>query len=164
MGSNAFIVPSGIISYSDGKHSGEVLRVKSVHNDKVPGSVLSVDLEINDTNGARIKLINNIGEFPLDFNLTEDRDSVKVFRPDGKLIINIQQLDTDSAMALEHNIVAELEVNDPISVIRIFGDFKTGNLSISAENEKLYINNNGYATSALAGKNQLLFTADGAVL
>ena len=80
------------------------------------------------------------------------------------MILQIQQLDDESAMALEHNIVAELEVNMPIAAIRIFGDFKAGGLNISAENEKLFINDTGYGTSAMHGKNSLQFTADGVVL
>jgi len=163
IGSSAFVVPNGVISYSDDKHSGEILRIKSIYSDKIPGSVLSIDLDINDTHGAKIKLVNNMAEFPLGFKLTETRNSVKVFSPDGKIVINVQQMDDDSAMALEHNIVAELEVNMPIAAIRIFGDFKAGGLNISAENEKLYINDNGYATSALAGP-QLVFTERGVVI
>ncbi len=67
-------------------------------------------------------------------------------------------------MSLEHNIVAELEVHAPIVVIRITGEFILGDLHIRAENEKLLVNNNGYATSAMVGKNQLVFSAEGVVL
>jgi len=49
-------------------------------------------------------------------------------------------------------------------VIRISGDFVTEGLHISAENEKLFINDNGYATSALAGKGNLQFTEAGVIL
>jgi len=66
-------------------------------------------------------------------------------------------------MGLEHNITAELEVNMPVVVIRVNGDFMAENLHILGENEKLFINDDGYATSALAG-NSLRFTADGVVI
>jgi hypothetical protein len=39
-----------------------------------------------------------------------------------------------------------------------------GGLRITAENEKLYVNDIGYGNSVLAGKNQLHFTANGVVL
>jgi len=55
-------------------------------------------------------------------------------------------------------------VNTPVVVIRITGDFKLGDLHISAENEKLFVNNIGYANSALAGNKHLEFTAAGVML
>ena len=98
------------------------------------------------------------------YTVKKERDSIQVLRADGSLIIHVHQLDDDAAMSLEHNITAELEVNTPIAVIRINGDFMTGKLHISAENEKLFVNNNSYANSVLAGNNQLKFTADGVEL
>jgi len=164
IGSNAFIVPHGVISYADNNGSKEILRIKSIYHDDKPGSVLSIDLDIKDTNGTEIKLIDNIAYINSDFTIEEERDSIRILRADGSQIIHIQQLDDDSAMALEHNITAELEISSPVAVIRIFGDFKTEGLNISAENEKLFINDNGYATSAMHGTNQLEFTAEGVVL
>jgi hypothetical protein len=164
IGSNAFIIPTGVISYSGPSGLMEILRIRSIYHDNEPGSFLSVDLAISDMTGAAIKLINNEPEISFDFKIVKERDSIKILRPDGGMIIHVHQLDTDSAMALEHNITAEFEVNAPIVVIRIYGDFKAGDLNISAENEKLFINDNGYATSAMTGSNQLQFTAAGVVL
>jgi hypothetical protein len=163
MGSSAFVVPNGVINYSDGNFSKEILRVKSIYHDDVPGSHLSVDLDIDEPDGNNIRIINNVAEQCVGCQVTIERNRIKVLKADGTIIINIQQMDDESAMALQHNIVAELEVNMPIAVIRIFGDFKAGGLNISAENEKLFVNDNGYATSALAGK-ELQFTAAGVVL
>jgi hypothetical protein len=70
-------------------------------------------------------------------------------------------MDDDTAMSLEHNITAELEVSMPVVVIRIFGDFILGDLHISAQNEKLFVNDNGYGNSVQAGLNQLRFTEEG---
>jgi hypothetical protein len=73
-------------------------------------------------------------------------------------------LDEDSAMSLEHNISAELEVNIPVVAIRVFGDFKLGDLDIKAENEKLFINGDGWGNSVLGGLKRLKFTEEGVVL
>lgn len=163
MGSSAFVVPNGVISYSDGDFSTEILRIRSIYHDDVPGSHLSVDLDIDEPNGNNIRIINNVAEQCTGCQVINERNRIKVLKADGTIVINIQQMDDESAMALQHNIVAELEVNMPVAVIRIFGDFKVGGLNISAENEKLFVNDNGYATSALAGK-ELRFTAGGVVL
>jgi hypothetical protein len=164
IGSNAFIVPHGVISYADNDGSKEVLRIQSIYHDNEPGSGLAVNLDISDTNGTIIKMYDNELEDTVNYKVVTARDSILISRADGKQVIHIQQLDEASAMALEHNITAELEISMPVAVIRLFGDFKIEGLNISAENEKLFINDNGYATSALHGNNQLAFTADGVVL
>jgi len=162
IGSNAFIVPHGVISYEDNNDSKEILRVKSLYDDSKPGSYFSVDLDITDTHGNPIQLTDN--KAPGNLKVVTERDGISVLKEDGSYIIHIHQLDNESAMALEHNIVAELEISSPVSVIRIFGDFKAGDLNISAENEKLFVNDNGYATSAMHGTNNLTFTAEGVIL
>ena len=163
IGSNAFVVPNGVISIKDGEHSREIIRIKSIYQAHQPGSHLMVDLDIEDHHGMRIKITNNVAENYSAYVLKTESNSLKILNPDGNIFINILQMDEDSAMALEHNIVAELEVNMPVTAIRIFGDFKAGDLNISAENEKLFVNDNGYGTSALAG-NKLQFTTEGVVL
>jgi hypothetical protein len=164
IGSNAFIVPSGIISYADINGSKEILRVKSLYHDNQPNTYFSVDLNITDTHGNAIQLVDNRASGMFNFRVTTERNSVSILNEEGSYIIHIQQMDDASAMGLEHNITAELEISTPVAAIRIFGDFKAEGLTISAENEKLFINDNGYATAALHGTNQVEFTAQGVVL
>lgn len=159
-GSSAFIVPNGVISYADGENIKQILRIQSIYHDTQPNSFLSVDLNIKDDKGNQVILAGSDKEFGSLFNVESKRDSVKILNGDGSTLIHIHQLDDVSAMSLEHNITAEFEVNMPLAVIRITGDFMVEDLHILAENEKLYINDNGYATSALAG-NHLRFTAAG---
>ena len=52
-------------------------------------------------------------------------------------------------MGLEPFIVQELDRQDEVAVIRIRGDFMLGDTEIRAENEKLFVNDNSYATSAM---------------
>jgi hypothetical protein len=159
-GSSAFVVPNGVISYADSNHIKEILRIQSIYHDNKSGSVLSIDLDITDNKGNEVKLIANKKEFGSLFTVQQERDSVKVLNSDGSLLIQVHQLDDKSAMSLEHNITAEFEVNMPLAVIRISGDFMAHGIRVIAENEKLYVNNEGYATSAMAG-NHLRFTAAG---
>ena len=167
IGSNAFVVPSRVINYLDNGEEKEFLRINAIYHDLPPTAektVLDVSLNVKDTNGSPVIIEANNTAPNAMFSVEKERDSVKVVRPDGSTIIHIHQLDDDSAMALEHNIVAELEVNTPVVVIRIYGDFVLGNLHISAENEKFFINRDGFANSVLAGKNQLKFSAEGVLL
>jgi hypothetical protein len=164
LGTNAFVVPKGVISYSGNNSSKDFLKINSIYSDKEHDSFLSVDLDITDNTGKKIRLIDNNVEEKSNLWVIKERGGIKILNEDGvSTIIHIQQLDYDSAMSLEHNIVAELEVNLPIAVIRIYGDFKVEGLNISAENEKLFINDNGYGNSVLAGK-QLQFSTEGVVI
>jgi hypothetical protein len=79
-------------------------------------------------------------------------------------IIDIHQLDDQTAMRLAHNIIAELEVQSSVAVIRIRGDFMLGGMHIEIDNEKLFINGNSYANSVLAGQNNLQFVPSEVVI
>ena len=159
-GTSAFIVPNGVISYADGENIKQVLRIQSIYHDTQPNSFLSVDLNIKDDKGNQLILAGSNREFGSLFKVESHRDSVKVLKDDGSLLIHVHQLDDEAAMSLEHNITAEFEVNTPLAVIRITGDFMVEDVHVIAENEKLFLNDDGYATSALAG-NHLRFTANG---
>ena len=162
LGTSAYIVPQGVISYADHEQSNPIIKINSIYHDNEPGSFLSVDLDIKDTHGNGV-IVNNNTALGTGLKVETAQNSVKVFNANGTLIIHVHQLDDKAALSLELNIAVELERNAPVAVIRIFGDFMTHDLHISAENEKLFINDDGYATSALAG-NDLRFTTAGVVL
>jgi hypothetical protein len=167
IGSNAFIVPGGTIFYGDKEHDEAFLKINTIYHDtKNPddSSHLDVDLNIKDTDGTDIIVTGNKVEAGSPYNITQTRDSVKVLRPDGSLVIHVHQLDDEAAMSLEHNVTAELDIHAPVVAIRLTGVFLLDTLHIVAENEKLYINEIGYASSARAGNNKLVFTAEGLLL
>ena len=166
IGSSAFIVRGKTISTGEQGNWRHFLRINSVSQGG-PGpndSHLDIDLDVKDTDGTAVTVLSNKPVTGAPYSIVTEPDSVKILRLDGTPIIHVQQLDYDTAMALEHNIVAEFEVHAPVAVIRISGEFFVDRLHIRAQNEKLLINENGYATSALAGENDLKFTAEGVVL
>ena len=164
IGSNAFVVHSKVISYTEGGENKEFLRINSVYHDQgepAPETHLDIDLNIRDHNGTPVTLLANKAATGGPYTIKTTRDSIEVLRTDGSILIHVHQMDDDTAMSLEHNITAELEVNMPVAVIRIFGDFILGDLHISAQNEKLFVNDTGYGNSVQSGLNQLLFTEEG---
>ncbi len=163
-GSNSFIVPQGSISYTYNGQSTSFLSIRSVYHDTAAESRLSVNIDIKDMHGAELKITDNKIENGTGFNLTVQRDRVLVTGTDGLAIIDVHQLDDRSAMSLEHNVVAELEVHAPVAPIRVRGNFMLGDLHVEIDNEKLFINDNSYANSTLAGHSDLQFTAAGVVL
>jgi len=164
IGSNAFVVHSKVVSYTQGGENKPFLRINSVYHDQgepAPETHLDCDIDINDHNGAPVTILNNKAVTGGAYTIKTTRDSVEVLRTDGSTLIHVHQMDDDTAMSLEHNITAELEVSMPVVVIRIFGEFMLGGISIHAENEKLFVNKNGYGNSVQAGPNQLIFTEEG---
>ncbi|TWJ01528.1 hypothetical protein JN11_01679 [Mucilaginibacter frigoritolerans] len=166
IGSNAFIVPSKAIFVGEGENERMFLKINSIHHDtnEPVQSFLDIDLDIKDTDGSPVTIVSNKPVTGAPYQIVKKIDSVKVLRSDGSTIIHVHQLDDKAAMGLEHNITAELDVNAPVAVIRLNGDFLVDSLRVNAENEKLYINENGYASSASSGKNKLLFTSNGVVM
>ncbi len=164
LGSNAYVSPHGFISYSEGDQPKSFLSIRSIYHDNAPGSHLSIDLDIKDMLDRELRITDNQADNATGFHIAEQRDRVLVTKHNGDTIIDIHQLDDESAMALEHNIIAELEVNAPIVAIRIRGDFMLGGMHIEIDNEKLFVNGNSYANSVLAGENNLQFATEGVVI
>jgi hypothetical protein len=168
IGSNAFVVPGNVISYNDHGQEKEFLRVNEIYHDPTPNHEeqpsLNCDINVTDVDDTPVTIVANKLANASAYHVTTEHNSIMIARPDGSVLVHIQQLDEDSAMSLEHNITAELEVNRPVVAIRIFGDFKLGDLDIKAENEKLFINGDGWGNSVLGGLKRLKFTEEGVVL
>lgn len=167
IGSNAFIVPGKTISYGTEGNWKHFLKINAIYHDTsapAESSHLDIDLDIKDVDGTPVSILSNKPITGAPYTIKTERDNIQVLRLDGTTIIQVHQLDDESAMSLEHNITAELDVHAPVVVIRITGEFFVDSLRIRAENEKLMINDNGYATSAMIGHNDLKFTEAGVVL
>ena len=163
-GSNAFIIPENSISYTDNDQTIEFLRINSIYHDTAnpsEQSALTINANIRDTEGRALKLVDNKAEAAIGFTITEERNRVLVLDADDKTVLDVHQIDDESAMELEHNIIAELEVNAPVVVIRVRGNFMLGRMHTEIDNEKLFIINNSIANSVLNGHGSLVLTAAG---
>jgi hypothetical protein len=166
-GSNVFVVPNNTISYMDQEQTTRFLRILSVHRDTPAGErrqVLSVDADVKDNEGRELRITANQPEDISNFVIHETYDRLLVTKPDGSAVLDVHQLDYETAMSLEHNITAELEVNMPLAVIRVRGNFLLGGIHIEIDNEKLFIDDDSYATAALAGDNDLRISHSGVLL
>lgn len=167
MGSNVYVVPSNTISFTDNEGTHRFLRIISLHHHTPTDqkrTVLTIDADIKDNEGHIIRLAGNKPEEAPAYDILEQTDRVLVTKPDGTTVLDVHQLDEKTAMGLEHNISAELEVNMPFTAIRLRGDFVLGNLHIEIDNEKLFIGKDSYGNSALAGKDDLKFSDAGVLI
>ena len=166
-GSNVFVVPGNTISYIDNILSNRFLRIVSVHKADPScekRSVLTIDADIKDNEGRVLKITNNQSEDITNFLIHETYNRLLVSKRDGSTVLDVRQLDLKTAMSLEHNVVAELEVNMPLHVIRIRGNFMAGGIHVEIDNEKLFIDDGGYASAALAGDTDLRFSHSGVLI
>ncbi|ASU32983.1 hypothetical protein [Mucilaginibacter xinganensis] len=167
IGTSAFIVPGKTISYGSDGNWNHFLRINAIYHDTsapAENSFFDVDIDIKDIDGTPVTIISNKAVTGAPYTIKVERDTIRVLRIDGTTLIEVHQLDDESAMSLEHNITAELDVQAPVVVIRVRGEFLVDGMHIRAENEKLLINDIGYATAALVGHNDLKFTPAGVVL
>ena len=165
MGSNSFIVPGNTLVYTD--HNIDFLRINSIYRDRPAGqgsTVLDVDLDIKDSDGTVIKINKNEPAQTGKTDVAVRKDRLHITRADGTTIIDVHQMDEDSAMRLEHNIVAELEALSPDVVLRVRGNFLVDDLHLEIDNEKLFVNGNSYANSTQTGKLNLQFHHDSLVI
>jgi len=166
-GSNVFVVPGNTISYVDNEQTTRFLRIVSVHKDDPSGekrSVLTIDADIKDNEGHVLRITNNQSEDISNFHIQETYDRVLVNKRNGSTVLDVHQLDYKTAMSLEHNIVAEMEVNMPLHIIRLHGNFLAGGLHIEIDNEKLFIGDDSYAMAAQAGETDLRFSHAGVLI
>ena len=163
-GTSAFIVPQGVITIANDDITKQILHVHSLYHDNDPASFFSINLDIQDAAGNYIRLTENKAESEGNYKVESTKNSVKILNADGSLLIQVHQLDDETAMGLETNITKEFEVNMPLAVIRINGDFMADGVHIIAENEKLWVNEDSWATAALSGTGPLRFTAAGVAI
>lgn len=164
LGSNAFVSPHGYISYTENGETKTFLSIRSIYHDTAAGSHLSVDIDVKDMLERELKLTDNQAGSDNVFKIAEERDRVHITNHLGNTIIDVHQLDDQTAMRLAHNIIAELEVQSSVAVIRVRGDFMLGGMHIEIDNEKLFINGNSYANSVLAGQSNLQFVPSEVVI
>src|SRR5450759_4757270 len=100
-GTSAFIVPRGIITFADEDSSKDILTVRSIYHNNDPQSFFSIDLDISDVAGNYIRLTGNKPESEGSYTVKEEPYSVKVLNADGSTLINVHQLDDETAMGLE---------------------------------------------------------------
>jgi hypothetical protein len=163
-GTSAFIVPQAVIVTANADITKQILHVHSLYHNNEPESFFSINLDIKDAAGNYIRLTGNKAESEGSYRVETTKDSVKVLNADGSLLIQVHQIDDETAMSLETNITKEFELNMPLAVIRINGDFFAEGIHIIAENEKLWVNEDSWATAARTGTGPLRFTADGVVV
>jgi hypothetical protein len=165
LGTNAFIVPHGTINQRIDDKVTPFLAIHSIYRDQQADSALVVNADFKDLEGRDISIRNNAADNAYGLTIKTERNMFHLVKPDGTIVLDVHQLDDESALGLEHYIVAELEVNEPVVVIRVRGEFMLeNNLLIKAENEKLFLNDDVYATSAMTGHGDLVFTLEGVVL
>jgi len=163
-GSNVFIIPSNVISYVDNDETNEFLRIKSIcHNDGFH-SDLTIDTDLKDTEGRGLKIRNNEVVTSFGYKISRAPDRILATGYNNDTVLDIEQLDMESARKLDDNIAAEIEAHSPDAIFRIRGDFMMGKMHVAVDNEKLSIGHDSYASATITGESGLKFTPSGLVV
>lgn len=160
-GSNVFIIPTNVISYVDNDETNEFLKIRSIHHSNGTESALTIDTDLKDTEGRGLRIHDNEVLTSFGYKVSRTPDRILATGLNNDTVIDIHQLDNESAAMLEDSIIAELEAHEPDAVIRISGDFMMGKMHVAVDNGKLFIGHESYSSETVAAKNDLTFTPRG---
>lgn len=158
-GTTIFLSERNTLTYSDGLSNIEFLRILSFY-DNQKGKVLTIDANINTPNGEviRISANNNENNANVQLNVTSGR--IKVFQPGhAEPVLDVYQFDPHEYPGLSSHVLNEIHAQHPDHVVTIKGNFFVGGAHFLIENEKMFIDSNGYANGVENAHNGVILSA-----
>lgn len=148
-GTSIFLSNQNTLTYVNGDKSIEFLKVLSFYHYQkgMPDRVLSIDANIISPSGEVIRVSGNrLEEGPSTVHVETDANRVWVYQSGHhEPVLDVYQLDTHEYAGLSSHISNEIGVQHPDAVVTIKGNFMVDDAHFLIENEKMFINNNGFA-------------------
>ncbi|NJC27640.1 hypothetical protein [Neolewinella antarctica] len=142
LGSNMFIGTDGVFTVEINGTLKEFFKVREIFRERSYGSFLVVDCDIKDIDNKReVKLFKSkpvAADENIQFGFNEKE--ISATRPDGSVIIKIEQLkDDDSTLPKSGPIREQLKENPVDAILRITGNFYAGDFEVNIDNESMKI-------------------------
>lgn len=142
LGSNMFIGTNGVFTVEVNGKTKEFFRVREIFRERSEGSYLAVDCDIKDSdNNREVKLFKS-NPVVADENIqTEsDKETFIAKRPDGSLIIKVEQIQNDNpALPKTGPIPEHLKNNQVDAILKITGNFYAGDFKVNIDDENMQI-------------------------
>lgn len=182
LSSNVFIGTDGVLSVQvPPAPPKEFFKIQGVENHRQLSSRLVVDCDIRDETGARevgLRKSRIVSKELLaeGYKFNSDRTHVEVLRPDGSVVIRIEQLSTESVLALLEKRFNERptlfdspeqlrgvlqRVSEIEAGIRITGSFVVAGISLRITESELGVNTNTIANGLKMGGGGIHLTPNG---
>jgi len=158
-GTTIFLCEQNTLTHSDGLSNIEFLRILSFYNEQ-KGKVLTIEANINAPNGETIRISANANENGADIRLDVTEGRIKVFQPGhAEPLLDVYQFDPHEYSGLSSHVLNEIHAQHPDHVLTIKGNFFVGGAHFLIENEKMFIDNNGYANGVVNAHNGIILSA-----
>jgi hypothetical protein len=163
LGTNIFLSENATVSYARNHTAIEFLKILSF--DEATGSNpegLRIDAVFNTVDDVQVIIRDNHLVAGTGVFLTKDTKRLKVYRiGDEYPVLDILQLEKQAYHGLGSNVKAEIEVQQPDHVLSIKANLKVNGAFIWADNEKLHIDGEIYATGVINDHNGVILNSDG---
>jgi len=161
-GTTIFLSTQRTLTVSDGDNSTEFLRVLSFYNEKKnhENLALNIDANILTMDGRALNIAGNSVADRTDIRLEISKFRIKVYQTGHpEPVLDVYQLDEHEYPGLSSHILNEIHAQLPDKVLTIKGNFKVGNTHFLIENEKMFVDNNGYANGVVNAHHGIILSA-----
>ena len=162
-GTSIFLSSQNTVSLANDDNNIEFLRILSFykHQQGMADHVLSVDANISSASGEQISIRGNRIEEGTGANMHIEAEAnrVRVFQSGHhEPVLDVYQLNEHEFHGLSSHILNEIEAQHPDAVVSIKGDFKASGVHFFIENEKMFVNSNGYANGVENAHDGIILT------
>jgi hypothetical protein len=158
-GTTIFLSEQNTLTLNDGDTNAEFLRILSFNNDNSPDKTLCINATISTLDGGIVHVRANAVEDRADIRTVVTDGRIKIFQTGhDEPLLDVYQLDPHEFHGLSSHILNEIHAQHPDKVLTIKGNFKVGGVHFFIENEKMFIDNNGYANGVVNAHNGIILS------
>ncbi|GAB2688685.1 hypothetical protein GCM10027037_09050 [Mucilaginibacter koreensis] len=148
LASNVYISHQPVISYADNDTQTEFLRVTSYKPNKkhdAHHTALTIEANFNVEGGQPVKVSTNDFDNITGYH-THAADDILTLSKNNDVVFEIHQLPEEDFSSLQSHIYNEIEAQGADAVFIIRGNFWVNGHHIIIDNEKLFVDDDSYAT------------------
>ncbi len=159
-GTTIFLCEQNTLTLNEGDTNAEFLRVLSFNNDQHADKSLCINATISTLDGGILHVRGNAVEGRTDVRAEVHNNRVKIFQNGHEEpVLDVYQLNPHEYPGLSSHILNEIHAQHPDVVLTIKGNFKVGGTHLFIENEKMFVDNNGYANGVVNAHNGIILSA-----
>ncbi|WP_183558754.1 hypothetical protein [Mucilaginibacter sp. SP1R1] len=147
-GTSIFLSTQNTLTFVNGDNSTEFLKVLSFykHQKGFEDQALVIDAIISSLTDDPIRISNNQLQAGPAFRLETTANRLKVYQAGhAEPVLDVYQLEEHEYAGLSSHITNEIEAQHPDAVLTIKGNFHVQGAHFLIENEKMFIDKNGFA-------------------
>jgi hypothetical protein len=151
-GTTIFLSTQRTLTVNDDDKNTEFLRILSFYNERKNNEslVLNIDANISTMDGRPLSIVSNTVADRPDIRLVITKSRIKVYQTGHEEpVIDVYQFDEHEYAGLSSHILNEIHSQRPDRVLTIKGNFKVGDTHFLIENEKMFVDTNGYANGVV---------------